>query len=110
MARAQNSYIVGSTSPSSLIQTACFLGATISVAVGVESFTTGAKSVADAVAAMENVARMAKKKKIFAKSFMLPMYKDCFVKVKFFVKKNTLLAQNSGKTDFFSSKSSKMVP
>ena len=75
MARAQNSYMVGSTSPSSLIQTACFLGATISVAALVVSFATEVESVAVSWAAMVKLANKARTEKIFAKYLMLPMYK-----------------------------------
>ena len=61
IARAQNSYMLGSTSPSSLIQTACFLpclGTATSVAVVAElsvmAFSMGVESCA--VLAKENAA------------------------------------------------------
>lgn len=80
MARAQNSYMAGSTSPSSLIQTACFFGAEISVL---------AVSTTVVESANVNVAKNAKKRNIFVIIFMLSMYKDLYSENHFFVKKNT---------------------
>lgn len=77
MARAQNSYMAGSTSPSSLIQTACFLGTTISAVLGVAvSFVT--ESIVAISAANVNENRNVKRKSNFDKNFISSMYKDLF--------------------------------
>ena len=74
MARAQNSNMDGSTSPSSLIQTACFLVSwvmTESVAVFVES--TG---VIDVVSAKQNAASTKRVEKIRSNNFIPSIYED----------------------------------
>lgn len=77
MARAQNSYMAGSTSPSSLIQTACFFGASISAVLGVaESFVT--ESIVAISAANVNENRNVKRKSNFDKIFISSMYKVLF--------------------------------
>lgn len=90
MARAQNSYMAGSTSPSSLIQTACFLASVISAVLGVaESFF--AESIVAISAAKVNVARNVKRSSNFVRIFISSMYKDLFYTEQIFVKKNTIL-------------------
>lgn len=98
MARAQNSYMAGSTSPSSLIQTACFFdaaisavfSATFSTAVGAaESFVM--ESVVAISAANVNAARIVKRKSIFVRIFISSMYKHLICRERFFVKKSTFL-------------------
>ena len=90
MARAQNSYMAGSTSPSSFIQTACFLGIVISLALEVEE-SAFVESIVTSSAAKVNDTRMAKIKSNFVKNFISSMYKDLFYNEQIFVKKVTFL-------------------
>ena len=66
--------MAGSTSPSSLIHTACFLGAAISAALGVVvSFVT--ESVVATSAANVNAVKNAKKRNNLVNIFIPSMYK-----------------------------------
>ena len=100
MARAQNSYMAGSTSPSSLIQTACFLGTPISAVLGVAvSFVT--ESIVAISAANVNENRNVKRKSNFDKIFISSMYKDLFYIEQEFVKKSTIFWKYRLKPLFF---------
>lgn len=101
MALAQKSYMDGATSPSSLIHTACFFVGAISVVVAFVSAALELESATAFSVAMEKVAKIAKKRNILENNFMMSMYKDCFYKINFFVKKNTLEGKKSKKTGFF---------
>jgi len=96
MARAQNSYMAGSTSPSSLIQTACFFwgcgamevfdGVVVSMVVMAEVFVAVSFAAESTVAfstANVNVAKNAKKRNNFDKIFILSMYKVLFSNERF---------------------------
>ena len=104
MARAQNSYMAGSTSPSSLIHTACFFGVEIwvvSVTLGVvaESFVT--ESTVTPSAANEIETKSVKRTSSFDKIFISSMYKVLFCTEQVFVKKNTIWRKRWSKTRFF---------
>ena len=100
MARAQNSYMAGSTSPSSLIQTACFFGASISVVLDVAvSFVT--ESIVAISAANVNENRNVKRKSNLDKIFISSMYKDLFYIEREFVKKSTIFWKYCLKPLFF---------
>lgn len=83
--------MAGSTSPSSLIQTACFFGVEISAfEMSEESFKFLAmESVVAPSSANVNVARIVKRNSNFDKIFILSMYKDLVCDARFCVKKNT---------------------
>ena len=95
--RAQNSYMAGSTSPSSLIQTACFLGAEISVFT--ESFFTG--STTAVVSASENAVKNARKRNNFVNIFISSMYKDLISYEHLFCEKKHVLAKKMANAVFF---------
>lgn len=85
MARAQKSYIAGSTSPSSFIQTACFFLSSGFMALR-DSMTVASwvkVSVAAPPVANVNEAKNATRKNNFVKIFISSMYKDllCFAQL-----------------------------
>ena len=94
MARAQNSYMAGSTSPSSLIQTACFFLSSGTIAVFAESTTV-------VVSANANAAKKAKKRNSFVNTFILSMYKDLFCSETIFCEKKHDYAESSVKNAIF---------
>lgn len=79
MALAQNSYMAGSTSPSSLIHTACFFLSSGFIAVlnSADLLVSFAAGVTEAFsAAVANETRNVKRKNKFANIFISSMYKD----------------------------------
>ena len=99
MALAQNSYMAGSTSPSSFIQMACFFLSSGFIADSMEATdfwateSIATPSVAPPSVAIANVARNVKRKSKFAMIFISSMYKDLLYYVRFFCEKKHVLAK-----------------
>lgn len=99
MARAQNSYMAGSTSPSSFIQTACFFLSSGFIADSMDAtdFLATESIVTPSVAAFSvanvNVARNAMRKNNFVKIFISSMYKDLLCFARFFCEKKHVLVK-----------------